>query len=118
LTLHRRELLRETTLSGGGLDFYAQKNVVLRSRKRASQQWVYPDDTPQRIELAQQLGKMGISLDDAAAALNAGSLDEIRDNLKTQPAGTAGEWVNAMVTRAAAVAEVEVEEPAAEPAAV
>src|SRR3954468_16366126 len=91
LTLHRRELLKETTLSGGGLDFYAQKNVVLRTRGRATRQWVYADDTAQRIAIAQELGKLGISLDDAAGALNGATLDEIRESLAKQPADRAGE---------------------------
>jgi len=111
LTLHRRELLQETTLSGGGLDFYAQKKVVLRTRGRPSRQWVYPDDTAQRIKLAQELVKLGISLDDAAAALNGATLDEIRGELSTQPADRVGEWVSAIITRQAAVPEIK--EPAA-----
>jgi len=102
--------LQETTLTGGGLDFYALKKVVLRTRGRPSRQWVYADDTAQRIKLAQELGKLGISLDDAAAALNGATLDEIRRDLSTQPADRAGEWVSAIITRAAAVPEIE--EPA------
>jgi DNA-binding transcriptional MerR regulator len=113
LTLHRRALLKETTLSGGGLDFYALKKVVLRTRKRPSRQWVYGDDTIQRIELAQELGAVGISLDDAAAVLSGASLDEIRKELATQPADRAGEWVNAMIARASVVPEVEEPAPAA-----
>src|SRR5688500_5308594 len=44
LTLHRRELLQQTNLSGGGLDLFAQKKVVLRTRKRPTREWDYPDD--------------------------------------------------------------------------
>ena len=113
LTFHRRALLKETTLSGGGLDFYALKKVVLRTRKRPSRQWVYDDDTIQRIELAQELGAVGISLDDAAAAFSGASLDEIRQELATQPADRAGEWVSAMIARASVVPEVEEPAPAA-----
>src|SRR5437762_7009029 len=91
LTFHRRALLKQTTLSGGGLDFYALKKVVLRSRSRPSRQWVYADDTIQRIKLAQELGTVGVSLDDAAAALNGATLGEIRQELSTQPADRAGE---------------------------
>jgi DNA-binding transcriptional MerR regulator len=111
LTLHRRELLQATTLSGGGLDFYAQKKVVLRTRKRPTQQWIYAEDTAQRIKVAQELGQLGISLDDAAAALNSAPLHEIEGQLATQPADRAGEWVDAIITRAAATPEIE--EPAA-----
>jgi hypothetical protein len=107
LPLHRRELLQETTLSGGGLDFYAHKKVVLRTRGRPSRQWVYADDTAERIKVAQDLGSLGISLDDAAAVLNGATLEEIRKSLSSQPAERAGEWVTAIIARAAAVPEVE-----------
>ena len=118
MTLHRRELLKDITLSGGGLDLYSQKNVVLRTRRRPSNQWVYPDNTSQRIKVAQELGKLGISLDDAAAALNGSTLDEILGQLSTQPSDKAGEWVSAIITRAAAVPESEpaAAVPASEPA--
>ena len=111
MPLHRRELLRDTTLSGGGLDLYAQKKVVLRSRGRPTRQWVYTDDTAQRIRLAQELGTLGISLDDAAAALNGATLDEIRGALSAKPVDRAGERVRAIITRAGAVPEIK--EPAA-----
>jgi DNA-binding transcriptional MerR regulator len=107
LTLHRREILHETTLSGGGVDFYAQKKVVLRTRKRPSRQWVYGDDTIQRIQLAQELVKLGISLDDAAAALNGATLDEIRGAISTQPGVRAAELVRAIITRAGTVPKTE-----------
>jgi hypothetical protein len=110
--------LRETTLSGGGLDYFAQKKVVLRTRKRPSRQWDYPDDTAQRIKLAQELVVRGVTLDDAAAALNATTLDEIRSALATQPADRVGEWVSATIARAAKAPEVKKrsEEPTEEPA--
>jgi hypothetical protein len=102
--------LRETTLSGGGLDLYAQKKVVLRTRRRPSKPWDYADDTAQRIKLAQELGLVGVTLDDAGAALSAATLDEIQDVLATQPADGVGEWVSGIIARAAAIPEIE--EPA------
>jgi hypothetical protein len=105
--------LRETTLSGGGLDYFAQKKVVLRTRKRPTRQWDYPDDTVQRIKLAQELGLRGVTLDDAAAALSATTLDEIQKALATQPADRIGEWVSATIARAAKAPEIK--KPSEEP---
>src|SRR5438874_11343419 len=102
LTLHRQQILHQTSLSGGGLDFYAQKQVVMRTRGRPSRQWVYTDDTVQRIKLAQQFGALGISLDDAAAALNGATLEQIHEGLSTHPADRIGEWVSAIIAGATA----------------